>query len=55
MKPEIKENIATCKEIIKKLTRLGKSKANRPDTFFLVDELKSKTKWLRDLYKQIIP
>ena len=55
MKPEIKKNLAICDEILKRFKRLGKSQVERPDIFLLIDELKTKTKWLKDLYKQIIP
>ena len=54
MNEEIKKNIAICKEIRKNLIILGKSKATRADIFFLVDELKTKVKWLKELYRQII-
>ena len=55
MKDEIKRNIVICKLIKKELNILGKSKVNRPDIFVLIDELTTKTDWLKELYKQIIP
>ena len=55
MNEEIEKNLKTCDEILEMFKKLGKSKSNRPDTFFLVDELKTKTKWLKELYKQVIP
>jgi len=55
MKAEIKENIDICDEIIERFGRLLKSKATGPDIFFLIDELKTKTEWLKTLYKQKIP
>lgn len=54
MKAEIEKNLNLCDEIRKKFIKLGKSKVNRPDIFLLIDELKIKTKWLKELYKQII-
>lgn len=54
MSPEIKENLKLCNDILHKFKKLGKSKATGPDIFFLIDELKIKTKWLKTLYKQII-
>ena len=53
MKPEIKKNITVCKEIIKGFKGLLKSKATGPDIYFLIEELKTKTEWLKTLYKQI--
>ena len=55
MTPEIKKNIAVCNEIIKRFEGLFKSKAIGPDIGFLIDELKTKTEWLKTLYKQKIP
>ena len=54
MKP-IKENLADCDEILKRLKKLDKSTKDRPDIWLLIDELKTKAKWLKELYKQIIP
>ena len=59
MTPEIKKNIDVCKEIINGFKELLKSKATGPakaigpDIYFLIDELKTKTEWLKTLYKQI--
>ena len=54
MSEEIKNNIKICKNIHKQLKALSKPIRDRPDIFFLVDELKTKVEWLKDLYKQII-
>ena len=54
MDPKIKENIKTCNDILQKLKKLEKTKVKRPDIFVLIDELKVKIKWLKELYKQII-
>jgi len=51
----IKENLVECDEIINRLIKLGKSIKNRPDIWLLIDELKTKVEWLKELYKQIIP
>ena len=53
MIPEIKKNIDTCNEIIKRYNRLLKSKATGPDIYFLIEELETKTEWLKTLYQQI--
>ena len=55
MSPEIKKNIKICKDILKELKSLRKPIRDRPDIYLLVDELKIKVKWLKELYKQIIP
>ena len=55
MSPEIKKNIKICKDILKELKSLRKPIRHRPDIYLLVDELKIKIEWLKDLYKQIIP
>jgi hypothetical protein len=51
---EKKENIKTCDDIISKFKKMAKPIRDRPDIYFLVDELKTKVEWLKDLYKQII-
>ena len=55
MSPEIKKNIEICENILKELKSLGKPIRDRPDIYLLIDELKIKIKWLKELYKQIIP
>ena len=55
MTPEIKKNIAVCNEIIKGFNRLLKSKETGPDIYFLIEELKTRTEWLKTLYTQKIP
>jgi len=54
MNEEIEKNIAICRDIHRKLKTLGKPIRDRPDIFLLVDELKTKVKWLKELYRQII-
>jgi len=54
MSREIEENLAVCDEILERYKKLGKSSKDRPDIWLLIDELKTKTKWLKELYKQII-
>lgn len=51
---EIEKNIKICKNILKQFKALGKPIKHRPDIYLLVDELKTKVKWLKELYKQII-
>lgn len=55
MSNEIEENLKLCDEILKRFKKLGKSTKDRPDIWLLIDELKTKTKWLKTLYKRIIP
>ena len=54
MTPDTKEKLRTCNDILQKLKKLSKSTKARPDIWLLIDELKTKTKWLKELYKQII-
>ena len=54
MKEMIKENTDICDEIVKKFDILLKSKATGPDIYFLIEELKTKTEWLKTLYIQKI-
>ena len=54
MSPAIKENIKRCKNILKELKAMEKQIGERPDIYLLIDELKTKIKWLKELYKQII-
>ena len=54
MSPEIEKDIKICKNILKELKTLGKPIRDRPDIYLLIDELKTKIEWLKDLYKQII-
>jgi len=54
MKEMIKENTDICDGIIKKLDGLLKSKATGPDIYFLIEQLKTKVEWLKQLYLQKI-
>lgn len=54
MSPDIKKNIEICKNILKELKAMEKQIGKRPDIYLLIDELKTKIKWLKDLHKQII-